>query len=263
MIDRARHPLKLWIEEQLNFYGGTALLVRDCFREGFRKPHYWGLLAEQIYQIGWKSFPLVFVTSVTIGMVMSLQFGFGLEKFGGKPYVPRLVASTIFREIGPMFTSLMLAARVGAGMASEIGSMVVTQQIDAIRALGTSPIKKIVLPRILACLIIVPLLVVFANILGNIGGWIIGVSELGLDPQFYYRRVLDTANIKDYAAGIAKTFFFALFISVPSCYYGLTVTNGTTEVGMATRKAVVTSSLLILIGDFVLGKIFWMLEKWL
>lgn len=263
MSHAERHPLQAWVEDQLNFYGGTALLVRDCLREGFKKPYYWGLLSEQIFQIGVKSFPLVFVTSVTIGMVMSLQFGFGLEKFGGKPYVPRLVASTIFREIGPMFTSLMLAARVGAGMASEIGSMVVTQQIDAIRALGTSPIKKIVLPRILACLIIVPLLVVFANILGNLGGWIVGTSELGIDAQFYYRRVLDTATLKDYLAGIAKTFFFALFISVPSCYYGLTVRNGTQEVGMATRKAVVTASLLILIGDFFLGKVFWMLEKWL
>ena len=263
MINAANHPLKLWLEEQLNFYGGTALLIRDCLREGFKKPHYWGLLSEQIYQIGVKSFPLVFVTSATIGMVMALQFGFGLEKFGGKPYVPRLVASTIFREIGPMFTSLMLAARVGAGMASEIGSMVVTQQIDAIRAMGTSPIKKIVLPRILACLIILPLLVAMANVLGNLGGWIIGITELGLDPQFYYRRILDTANIKDYLAGFGKTFFFSLFISVPSCYYGLTVKNGTQEVGMATRKAVVTSSLLILIGDFFLGKVFWMLEKWL
>jgi phospholipid/cholesterol/gamma-HCH transport system permease protein len=263
MIELSNHPLKIWIEEQLNFYGGTALLLRDCLREGFKKPHYWGLLSEQIYQIGVKSFPLVLVTSATIGMVMSLQFGFGLEKFGGKPYVPRLVASTIFREIGPMFTSLMLAARVGAGMASEIGSMVVTQQIDAIRALGTSPIKKIVLPRILACLIILPLLVAMANVIGNIGGLVIGVSELGLDSQFYYRRILDTANIKDYLAGFSKTFFFSLFISVPSCYYGLTVKNGTQEVGMATRKAVVTSSLLILIGDFFLGKVFWMLEKWL
>ncbi len=263
MAQIERHPLQLWVEDQLNFYGGTTLLIRDCLREGFKKPYYWGLLSEQIYQIGVKSFPLVFVTSVTIGMVMSLQFGFGLEKFGGKPYVPRLVASTILREIGPMFTSLMLAARVGAGMASEIGSMVVTQQIDAIRALGTSPIKKIVLPRILACLIIVPILVAFANILGNLGGWVVGTSELGIDAQFYYRRVLETATLKDYIAGIAKTVFFSLFISVPSCYYGLTVRNGTQEVGMATRKAVVTASLLILIGDFFLGKVFWMLEKWL
>lgn len=263
MIDSHNHSFKDWAVEQLEFYGGVALLTRDCLREGFKKPHYWGLLTEQIYQIGVKSFPLVLVTSATIGAVMSLQFGYGLEKFGGKPYVPRLVASTIFREIGPMFTSLMLAARVGAGMASEIGSMVVTQQVDAIRAMGTSPIKKIVLPRIIACLIILPLLVAMANVIGNTGGWLVGVNELGLDPQFYYRRTLATASIKDYLAGFGKTFFFSLFISIPSCYYGLTVKNGTQEVGMATRKAVVTSSLMILIGDFFLGKVFWMLEKWL
>lgn len=263
MIRQTALPLKDWIEEQLYFLGGITLLMRDCIREGFKRPFYGNLLIEQIYQIGVRSFPLILVTSGTIGMVMALQFGFGLEKFGGKPYVPRLVASTIFREIGPMFTSLMLAARVGAGMASEIGSMVVTQQIDAIRALGTSPIKKIVLPRILACLIILPLLAAMANVIGNAGGWLIGVSELGLDPQFYYRRILDTANIRDYLSGFGKTFFFALFIAVPSCYFGLNVKNGTQEVGMATRKAVVTSSLLILLGDFFLAKLFWILEKWL
>jgi len=263
MIHTATQPFKIWIEDQLYFLGGLTYLVRDCLREGFTRPFYWKLLIEQIYQIGVRSFPLVLVTSGAIGMVMALQFGFGLEKFGGKPYVPRLVASTIFREIGPMFTSLMLAARVGAGMASEIGSMVVTQQIDAIKALGTSPIKKIVLPRIIACLIVLPLLVAMANIIGNLGGWLVGITELGIDPQFYYRRILDTANIRDYLSGFGKTFFFALFIAVPSCYFGLSVKNGTQEVGMATRKAVVTSSLLILIGDFFLAKIFWIIEKWL
>lgn len=263
MNDRVLSSFRDWIEEQLYFYGGIGLLIRDCLREGFKKPFYWNLLVEQIYQVGIKSFPLVLVTSGAIGMVMSLQFGFGLEKFGGKPYVPRLVASTILREIGPMFTSLMLAARVGAGMASEIGSMVVTQQIDAIRALGTSPIKKIVIPRILACLIVIPLLAAMANVIGNLGGLVIGSVELNLDTNFYLRRVLETSTLKDYMSGFCKTFFFALFIAVPSCYYGLTVKNGTQEVGMATRKAVVTSSLLILIGDFFLAKLFWIVEKWL
>lgn len=259
----AAEPFKLWMKDQLHFLGGVAILTKDCVKESFKKPFYTGLIVEQIYQVGVRSFPLIFVTSLVIGMVMSLQFGFGLEKFGGKPYVPRLVASTIFREIGPMFTSLMLAARVGAGMASEIGSMVVTQQIDAIRALGTSPIKKIVIPRVIACLIILPLLAAMANVIGNLGGLMIGASELKIDPLFYYQRILDTANIKDYMSGFGKTFFFALFISIPSCYFGLTVKNGTQEVGMATRRAVVTASLLILLGDFILAKLFWIFEKWL
>lgn len=263
MSQYSADPFKIWVKEQFHFLGGVAILSKDCFVESFKKPFYPQLISEQIYQIGVRSFPLIFVTSAVIGMVMSLQFGFGLEKFGGKPYVPRLVASTIFREIGPMFTSLMLAARVGAGMASEIGSMVVTQQIDAIRALGTSPIKKIVIPRVLGCLIILPLLAAMANIIGNAGGLLIGATELNLDPHFYYQRILDTANIKDYMSGFGKTFFFALFISIPSCYFGLTVKNGTQEVGMATRRAVVTSSLLILLGDFILAKLFWIFEKWL
>ena len=251
------------IKDQLELLGGVSILSKSCVSELRTKPFHLNLLIDQIYFIGVKSFPLILITALSTGMVMSLQYGLGLEKFGGKPYVPRLVASTILREMGPVFTSLMLAARVGAGMASEIGSMVVTQQIDAIRALGTSPIKRIVIPRVLACLIVLPLLVAVANLVGNLGGLIVGSTELNLDPQFYYRRVIETSNIKDYIAGFGKTFFFALFISLPSCYYGLNVKNGTKEVGVATTKSVVTASLLILVGDYFLSKVFWIIEKWL
>src|SRR5690606_32077973 len=126
-----------------------------------------------------------------------------------KPYVPRLVASSILREMGPVFTSLMIAARVGAGIASEIGSMVVTQQIDAIRALGTSPIKRIVIPSILACFISLPILVAICAVVANFGGLVIGYSERSLDPYFYYQRVIETSSIKDYMTGFGKAFFFA------------------------------------------------------
>ncbi|MES2803006.1 MAG: ABC transporter permease [Bdellovibrionota bacterium] len=251
------------VKEPLEFLGGVALLAKDTFKELRTRPFYGSLLVDQIYLVGVKSLPLVLITALSTGMVMALQYGLGLEKFGGKPYVPRLVASTILREMGPVFTSLMLAARVGAGMASEIGSMVVTQQIDAMRALGTSPIKKIVIPRVLACLIVLPLLVSIANLVGNFGGLVVGATELNLDAQFYFRRVLETSNLKDYIAGFGKTFFFALFIALPSCYFGLNVKNGTKEVGIATTKAVVTASLLILVGDFFLAKLFWVIEKWL
>ncbi len=155
----------------------------------------------------------------------------------------------------------MLAARVGAGIASEIGSMMVTQQIDAIRALGTSPIKKIVIPRVLACLITLPILVSIANIIGNAGGLVVGAVELNLDPNFYLLKVMTTSTIQDYLSGFGKTFFFALFISIPSCYYGLNVQNGTKEVGIATTKAVVVSSIFIVVGDFFLSKLFWIFEK--
>lgn len=254
-------PFTLFLMEILHFIGGVGLLSKEVLRETFIGKVYWKLLTEQIYQIGMRSLPLVLITAGFTGMVMSLQFGLGLEKFGGKFYVPQLMAVTILREMGPVFTSLMLAARVGAGIASEIGSMTVTQQIDAIRALGTSPIKVIVIPRVLACLIALPILVAFANIVGNLGGLVIGAAELNLDPNFYLQKVLSTSKIGDYLSGFGKTFFFALFIAIPSCYFGLKVKNGTKEVGIATTKAVVVSSILILIGDFFLSKLFWIIEK--
>ncbi|MCX7977409.1 MAG: MlaE family lipid ABC transporter permease subunit [Bdellovibrionaceae bacterium] len=250
------------LNQFFHFLGGLAVLHSQIVRDSFSRPFYPKLLVEQIYLVGIKSLPLILITACSTGMVMSLQFGLGLEKFGGKLYVPKLVAVSILREMGPVFTSLMIAARVGAGFASEIGSMVVTQQIDAIRALGTSPIRKIVIPRVLACLITLPILVSIANLVGNLGGLVVGVTELNLDPNFYYLKVITTSSIQDYLAGFGKTFFFALFISVTSCYYGLTVKNGTREVGIATTKAVVMSSIMILVGDFFLSKLFWMIEKW-
>jgi len=244
------------------FAGGLVDLCIQITKESFRGKIYWKLLSEQIMIIGWKSLPLVVITALSTGMVMSLQYGLGLEKFGGKLYVPKLVAITILREMGPVFTALMIAARVGAGIASEIGSMTVTQQIDAIRALGTSPIKIIVIPRVLACLIALPLLVAVANLVGNVGGLYVGAAELKLDPQFYYQKVITTVTFYDYLSGIFKTYFFALFITIPACYYGLNVKSGTKEVGQATTKAVVMSSILILVGDYFLSKLFWVLEQW-
>lgn len=261
-MDYASLPMIAFLIEIVNFIGGLGLLTQQVLRETFHGRVYWKLIAEQVYQIGYRSLPLILITSGSIGMVMSLQFGLGLEKFGGKLYVPKLVAATFLREMGPMFTSLMLAARVGAGIASEIGSMVVTQQIDAIRALGTSPIKKIVIPRVIACLIVLPILATLSNIIGNLGGLIVGAIELNLDPNFYYLKIMATATLDDYLSGFGKTFFFANFISLPACYFGLNVQNGAKEVGIATTKAVVVASIMILIGDFFLSKVFWMIAKW-
>ena len=243
----------------LQTLGGMGLLIRDMCRDVLRRPLYLKLLFEQIYHLGIHSIGLVLLTAISTGMVMALQFGLGLEKFGGKLYVPKIVSLSIIREMGPVFCSLMLAARVGAGIASEIGSMVVTQQIDAIRALGTSPIKRIVIPRVLGCLISLPILASFANIVGIIGSTIVCSMELGLDPRFCIQTVFSTITLTDYMTGLGKTVFFALFISVTSCYYGLKVSTGTRGVGMATTQAVVVSSVMVLIGDFFLTKLFFIL----
>ncbi len=242
------------------FVGSISELCYRAFQEMFRRPFYLRLIVDQVYNLGIKSIPLVAVCAMSTGMVITLQFGLGLEKFGGKLYVPKIVSLSIVRELGPVFTSLMIAGRVGAGIASEIGSMKVTQQIDAMRALGTSPLKKIILPRIIALIISLPLLTVFANTLGIYCAAIIGATELNLDIMFFIQKVTETIKIADYIVGVAKTFFFALFVGLTGCHYGMSVSEGTRGVGIATTKSVVASSILIVISDFILTKLFWIIE---
>ncbi|MGZ3671545.1 MAG: MlaE family ABC transporter permease, partial [Bdellovibrionota bacterium] len=148
--------------------GGIFLLTKRTFRELLTRPFYLDLAAEQVVVMGLESLLLVAITGITCGAVMTLQFGYGLEKFGGKLYIPKVMGMSMVREMGPVFTSLMVAGRMGSGMAAEIGSMKVTQQIDAIRALGTSPIKRIVIPRLLGMLICLPLLTLIADLCGMV-----------------------------------------------------------------------------------------------
>ena len=239
--------------------GGAWLLFMSVLRDLWKRPSYPRLIIEQVYHIGVKSSALVLITAAFTGMVMALQFGLGLEKFGGKLYVPKIVSLSIVREIGPVFCSLMLAARVGAGIASEIASMVVTQQIDAIRVLGTSPIKRIVIPRMLGCLISLPILCTIGDLVGVGGALLVGVTELGLDPYFFYNKVVTTVTLLDLLTGILKSVFFAFSISLTACYFGLTVKGGTRGVGQTTTKAVVVASMSILISDFFLTKLFFVL----
>ncbi len=249
-------------EKFLDFVGGNSLLTGKVARDLFRKPLYLDLLIVQIQSVGMRSVPLILTVAMAVGMVMALQFGIGLEKFGAKLYIPKLVAVSFVRELGPIFASLMFAARVGAGITSEVASMVVTQQVDAIRALGTSPIKKIVIPRVLACVICLPLLCAFANAIGIFGGMVVGSLDLRLNAGFYWQKVLATVVLADYLSGVGKTVFFALFIAIPACYYGLNVERGTQGVGVATTRAVVTSSIMILVGDYFLTKLFWIIQSW-
>jgi phospholipid/cholesterol/gamma-HCH transport system permease protein len=260
MIHSVALSLGNMLFELCYFIGSLSELFWSALKETFRKPFYPRLIIDQIYSLGIKSAPLVAVCEISTGMVITLQFGMGLEKFGGKLYVPKIVALSIIRELGPVFTSLMIAGRVGAGIASEIGSMKVTQQIDAIRALGTSPLKKIIIPRVIALIISLPLLTIFANTLGVYAASIIGSTELGLDQGFFIQKVAQTIKISDYTVGIVKTFFFALFVGLTGCHYGMKVSEGTRGVGIATTKSVVASSILIVVSDFVLTKLFWLIE---
>jgi phospholipid/cholesterol/gamma-HCH transport system permease protein len=232
------------------------MLCGEIAKELVTPPFYFKLMIEQVFQIGIKSFLLVGVTALATGSVMALQFGFGLEKFGGKLYVPKLVALTILREMGPVFTSLLVAGRIGSGIASEIASMKVTQQIDAIRALGTSPIKRIVIPRLLACMIALPILTLFADYIGIFGAMVVSVHELEINAEFFIAKAIDTLIIQDLLTGMAKTMVFAFFISVTACWKGLNTDGGTQGVGNSTTWVVVTSSIFIMISDFFLTKFF-------
>lgn len=231
------------------------MLGIDCARELFSPPFYFYLTIEQMFLIGVRSFLLVAVTAIATGSVMALQFGYGLEKFGGQLYVPKVLALAFVREMGPVFTSLLVAARIGSGITAEVGSMNVTQQIDAMRALGTSPIKKIVIPRLIATMVTLPLLTVFANFIGLFGGMLVTVQELGQTPDFFFTKVIETLRMSDFLMGFVKTLVFAVFISLTACYRGMKTSGGTRGVGDSTTWVVVTTNIFIMIADFFLTKL--------
>jgi phospholipid/cholesterol/gamma-HCH transport system permease protein len=244
------------VVEFLSVAGGLGMVCKDVAREMFRPPYYFSLIVEQVYYIGIRSLSLAAVTGLATGSVMALQFGYGLARFGGTLYIPKIVALSIVREMGPVFTSLLVAGRIGSGIASEVASMKVTQQIDAIRALGTSPIKRIVIPRLIACLIALPLLTLIADYVGLFGAMLVSAKELGINHEYFISKSIETLRLYDMLTGMAKTVVFAFFIAVTACWKGLNTEGGTEGVGNTTTWVVVTSSIFIMISDYFLTKFF-------
>lgn len=236
--------------------GHYTLLCAQTLRELFEKPFYFRLVIQQVHQIGVRSLILVSVTALATGSVLALQFGYGLARFGGKLYVPKIIALSVVREMGPVFTSLLVAGRIGSGIASEVASMKVTQQIDAIRALGTSPIKKIVIPRMLAAMLALPMLTILADFIGLWGSMLVCAKEFGINTEFYLSKTIDTLHLYDLFTGMAKTAVFAFFISTVACWRGINTEGGTEGVGHSTTWVVMVSSIFIMISDFFLTKFF-------
>jgi len=189
-------------------------------------------------------------------MVLALQMGNYLTRFGAKPYAGRILALSMLREMGPVLTALMIGGRVGAGITAELGSMQVTEQIDAMRSLGINPVQKLVLPRLAALMIMLPLLTVLADFVGVMGGLFISVMELDISADFYLNSIIQFIKFQDLFSGLGKTFFFAFFIGIIACYNGLQVTGGADGVGQATTQTVVTTSITTLVSDFFLTKLF-------
>lgn len=243
------------ISKSLQSLGGVGLLTIESIASLRRRPYYFKQILDQINVVGVNSVLLLFVTGLATGSVMALQFGYGLEKFGGKLYVPKIVALSIMREMGPVFSGLMVAARVGAGMAAEIGSMKVTQQIDAIRALGTDPVKRIVVPRLIALMIALPLLTIFVDFVSILSAMMVSFT-MGIGPYFFIEKAVEAIQFSDIVTGAIKSLTFAYLIVIFACYRGLNTSGGTRGVGGSTTLVVVIASISVMISDFFLTKLF-------
>jgi len=244
--------LRTWLSEG----GGLALLAGDALRQGFRRPFERSLWIDQLDHLGVQSLTITNVTLLFTGMVLAVQTAYSLSSYGGQSFVGDLLALSIVRELGPVLTALMVAGRVGAGITAEIGSMTVTEQVDALRVLAASPVKKLVVPRVGALILALPLLTVVADIVGLFGGMVMAVSEIGQSRAYYVSHVLLALKVQDITSGIGKSFFFAFFIGIIACYNGLNATGGADGVGKATTNTVVTASIAIIVSDFFLTKIF-------
>lgn len=209
----------------------------------------------QFELIAVRSTPIVAITALFTGMVLSLQTAFALSRFGAKPYVGSIVGIAIVRELGPVLAALMVSGRVGAGISSELGSMQVTEQVDAIRAMGADPVHKLVIPRVVASTLGLPLLTVFAIVLGVLGGMIVADLQYSIAPSFYLQTITTTVTVGDFFSGVAKTFVFGWTIAMIGCFTGLRAEGGTEGVGRATTRAVVTASIVVLVSDFFLTKL--------
>ena len=221
----------------------------------FSRPFYMRDLIEQLDQIGIGSLTVVTLAGFFTGAVLALQSGITLDQFGARPFVGRLVSASMVKELGPVLTGLMLAGRVGSGIAAELGSMVVTDQINALRALGTDPVRKLVVPRVLAGVIMTPILTIIADTLGIIGGWIIAVFQLRVASSIYWTSVTDGLYLQDVWMGLVKPFFLGFVIVTIGCHVGLRTRGGTQGVGRATTNAVVTSSVAVIAVDFFLTRL--------
>lgn len=232
------------------------LLTGRAFRNIFRTPHYADDIALQMDSIGVGSIPIVVLVGFFSGAVMALQLARALATYGQVSKTGMLVSITLVRELGPVLAAVVMAARNASGMASELGSMKVTEQIDAMRALGTDPVQKLVTPRLIAIAAMQPLLTVIADFVGMFGGWVISTSLLSLTSRQYWSSAWRGLEWNDVAQGLLKPLVFAVVIALIGCFYGLRTSGGTQGVGRATTQSVVASIVLIFMLDLMVTKIF-------
>jgi len=232
-----------------------ALLSLQSVTSLFSPPYYASDMLDQMDIIGVGSLPIVLLTGFFIGAVMVLQTAAQFERFGQTALTADVVSLALVRELGPSITGLLVAGRNASGMASELGSMIVTEQVDAMRAMGTDPVRKLVTPRVVATVLMLPLLTAMADFLGLIGGFLVSFFTLRLGAVAFWTRAIDILEFSDLMQGLTKPIIYGFIIATVGCYQGLTVKGGTQGVGRATTQAVVTASVFILVSNFFLTKL--------
>jgi phospholipid/cholesterol/gamma-HCH transport system permease protein len=237
--------------------GKVAIFAGAGLSHIFRPPYYGRLFANALLDIGYFSLPVVALTAVFTGMVLALQSYTGFSRFSATGGVANLVVLSVTRELGPVLAGLIVAGRVGAAIAAELGTMRVTDQIDALSTLSTNPMKYLVAPRLLAGIIALPLLVVIADILGVMGGFIVSTLKLGFNVSAYLTSTINFVQIEDVVSGLVKAAVFGFLIALMGCYQGYNSKGGAQGVGAATTAAVVSASILILAFDYVLTEMFF------
>ena len=243
-------------QQIIEYIGGLAGLVAETATAAVSRPFYSSEVLHQMDELGVKSLSITGITALFTGMVLALQTAYSLEAFGGKMFIGRVVSLSLVRELGPVLTALMVGGRVGSGITAELGSMTVTEQVDALRAMAISPTRRLVVPRVIATVVMMPVLSAIADLLGILGGLLIAILELQMTVADYATSIWQQLQISDIGSGLAKTVFFGLEIAAIGSFNGLQVEGGAASVGRATTRTVVLASICILISDFFLTKLF-------
>ena len=241
----------------LTVLGRIAIFGAETLTHLFRPPYYPREFLHALMQIGWFSLPVVGLTALFTGGALALQIYAGGARFSAESVVPSIVAIGMVRELGPVLGGLMVAARVASSIAAEIGTMKVTEQLDALVTLSTNPMKYLTVPRVLAATIAVPLLVAVGDSIGIFGGYLVGVSRLGFNPATYLKNTREFLEFWDVASGLWKGAAFGFIVALMGCYYGMQSGRGAQGVGRATKSAVVAASVLILAANYLLTEVFF------
>lgn len=247
-------PVFAKLERFISTMGGMTVLFAQSIKRTFHRPFRLGDVAFQIETLGIHSLSIAMLTATFAGLVISLQFAFFLAKFGVTDTVGKVVSLTLFRELIPVLVALTVGGRIGSGITAELGSMKVTEQIDAMRAMGADPIRRLVTPRVLACGIVMPLLTVLADIIGLVAGALVVRQQHLIPLERFFKSALTTVDLLDFGSGVFKSAVFGLIIAVAGCYKGLAVEGGTEGVGRATTQTVAITSVAVCLSDFLMTK---------